>query len=99
TSFHFAGGIPAGNGAVMRATPLGIAYAGRDATLRDFTLADSALTHFDPLAGKGALLHTQGVPWLPTGGPQRMYGELKNPEWLDDRIEDIVYPATSGVGG
>jgi ADP-ribosyl-[dinitrogen reductase] hydrolase len=99
SSFHFGGGITSGNGAVMRATPIGIAYAGRDATLRDLTLADSALTHFDPLAGKVALLHNQVVSWLLTGGSQRMYDELKNPEWLDDRIEDIVYPATSGVGG
>ena len=97
STFALDGGDTSGNGAVMRATPLGVAFAGRDGELRDATLADAALTHFDPLAGKVALLHNQAVSWLVTAGPARLYDELKNPEWLDDRIEDIVYPATSGV--
>jgi ADP-ribosyl-[dinitrogen reductase] hydrolase len=99
SSFHFGGGVTSGNGAVMRATPLAIAFAGHDGALRDATLADAALTHFDPLAGKVALLHNQAISWLLVGGPQRLYDELKNPEWLDDRIEDVVYPATAGVRG
>src|SRR3954462_590754 len=88
-----------GNGALIRTTPLGLAYAGRDEALRDVTLADAALTHFDPLAGKVALLHNQAIAWLLTGGPQMLFDELKNPEWLDDRIEDGGIPATSGVRG
>src|SRR3954471_10929042 len=50
STFHLGGGDTSGNGAVMRTTPIGIAYAGRDDQLRDLTLADAALTHFDPLA-------------------------------------------------
>jgi ADP-ribosylglycohydrolase len=88
-----------GNGALIRTTPIGIAYAGRDEALRDATLADAALTHFDPLAGKVALLHNQALAWLLVGGPAMLFDELKNPEWLDDRIEDVVIPATSGVRG
>jgi ADP-ribosyl-[dinitrogen reductase] hydrolase len=88
-----------GNGALIRTTPIGLAYASRESALRDATLADAALTHFDPLAGKVALLHNQAVSWLLTGGPQRLFDELKNPEWLDDRIEDVVIPATAGVLG
>jgi ADP-ribosyl-[dinitrogen reductase] hydrolase len=99
SSFHLGGGDTSGNGAVMRTTPLGIAFAGNEGRLRDATLADAALTHFDPLAGKVALLHNQAVGWLVTAGPQRLFEELKNPEHLDDRIEDVVIPATNGVRG
>jgi ADP-ribosyl-[dinitrogen reductase] hydrolase len=99
SSFHLGGGDTSGNEAVVRATPLAVAFAGREEALRDATLADAALTHFDPLAGKVALLHNQAIAWLLTGGPALMVAELKNPEWLDDRIEDVVIPATSGVRG
>jgi ADP-ribosyl-[dinitrogen reductase] hydrolase len=96
---HFGGAVTSGNGALMRTTPIGIAFAGHDAELRDATLADAALTHFDPLAGKVCLLHNQVVSWLLTSGPQRVFDELKDASWLDDRIEDVVVPATSGVLG
>jgi ADP-ribosyl-[dinitrogen reductase] hydrolase len=99
SSFHLGGGDTSGNGAVMRTTPIGIAFANVEAELRDATLADAALTHFDPLAGKVALVHNQAVGWLLTGGSQRLVAELKDPSWLDDRIEDVVIPATSGVRG
>ena len=99
SSFHFGGGVTSGNEALTRATPLAVALAGRDGQLRDATLADASLTHFDPLAGKVALLHNQVVSWLATDGPQRLYDELRNPEWLDDRIEDVVIPASHGVRG
>lgn len=101
SAFHFSGAVTtsSGNGAVMRTTPIGVAFAGRDDALRDATVADSALTHFDPLAGKVALLHNQVLSWVLTGGPQVVFDQLKNPEWLDDRIEDVVIPATAGVMG
>jgi ADP-ribosyl-[dinitrogen reductase] hydrolase len=99
SSFALGGGDTSGNEAVVRATPLALAFAGREGALRDATIADAALTHFDPLAGKVALLHNQTVAWLLTGGPELMVAELKNPEWLDDRIEDVVIPASSGVRG
>jgi ADP-ribosyl-[dinitrogen reductase] hydrolase len=83
----------------MRTTPIGIAFAGREDALRDATLADAALTHFDPLAGKVALLHNQVLSWVLTAGPQLVFDQLKDPEWLDDRIEDVVIPATAGVLG
>jgi ADP-ribosyl-[dinitrogen reductase] hydrolase len=96
---HLGGEMTSGNGAVMRTTPIGIAFAGRENALRDATIADSALTHFDPLAGKVALLHNQVLSWVLTGGPQFAFNQLKDPEWLDDRIEDVVIPATAGVLG
>ena len=79
------------------ATPIGIAFAGRDEALRDATIADVALADADPLDGKIALLHNQVVAWSLTGGPDLVFHHLKDPEWLDDRIEDVVIPATSGV--
>jgi ADP-ribosyl-[dinitrogen reductase] hydrolase len=99
SSVHFDAGASFGNGPVMRATPIGIAFAGHDEALRDATLADAALTHFDPLPGKVALLHNQVLSWVFTGGPALVYKNLKDPEWLDDRIEDVVIPASSGVLG
>jgi ADP-ribosyl-[dinitrogen reductase] hydrolase len=99
SSVHFDGAATSGNGALARATPIGIAFAGREDALRDATVADAALTHFDPLAGKVALLHNQVLSWVLTTGPQLVFDQLKNPEWLDDRIEDVVIPATAGVLG
>src|SRR4051794_14733923 len=99
SAVHFDGAATSGNGAVARTTPIGIAFAGREDALRDATLADAALTHFDPLAGKVALLHNQVLSWVLTAGPQLVFEQLKNPEWLDDRIEDVEIPATAGVLG
>jgi hypothetical protein len=81
------------------ATPIGIAFAGQDEALRDATIADAALSDFDPLDGKIALLHNQVVAWCLTGGPELVFHQLKDPEWLDDRIEDVVIPASAGVLG
>jgi ADP-ribosylglycohydrolase len=83
--------------AVRRTTPIGIAFAGRDEALRDATLADAALTDSEPLAGKVALLHNQVVAWAVTGGERLAREQLVEPEWLDDRIEDVGIPATAGV--
>jgi ADP-ribosyl-[dinitrogen reductase] hydrolase len=99
SALHFEGGVSSGNGAVMRTTPIGIAFAGHEDALRDATVVDAALTHFDPLAGKVALLHNQVLSWVLTAGPQLAFDQLKNPEWLDDRIEDVVIPATAGALG
>src|SRR2546423_11014759 len=79
SGFHLGGGVTSDDGALTRTTPLGIAFAGADEALRDATLADAALTHFDPLAGKAALLHNQVVSWVLTGGPQLGYDTLKDP--------------------
>jgi ADP-ribosyl-[dinitrogen reductase] hydrolase len=99
SALHFGGGVSSGNGALMRTTPIGVAFAGRDDAVRDATVADASLTHFDPLAGKVALLHNQVLSWVLTGGTKLAFDQLKNPEWLDDRIEDVVIPATAGVMG
>src|SRR3954447_983411 len=79
SSFHLGGGDTSGNGAVMRATPIGVAYANDEAQLRDATLSDAALTHFDPLAGKVALLHNQAIGWLLEGGSPRLGAAPEGP--------------------
>lgn len=40
--------MPAGNGSLMRASPLAVFFAGDPGALRDAALADSAITHADP---------------------------------------------------
>lgn len=90
-------GLSAGNGAIMRTTPIAIAFAGNDRGLRDATLEDAALTHYDPLAGKAALLHNQVISWALTRGPDAPLTELRETSWLDERIEDAAVPATGGV--
>lgn len=90
-------GLTAGNGALMRTTPIGIAFAGNDTGLRDATLEDAALTHYDPLAGKAALLHNQVISWALTRGPDAAAGELRETDWLDERIEDVAIPAVAGL--
>src|SRR6201999_3616108 len=47
--------------ALTRTTPIAIAFARHPEGLRDATLADAALTDFDPLSGKAALLHNQSL--------------------------------------
>lgn len=90
------GGLSAGNGALMRTTPIGIAFAGNDGGLRDATVEDAALTHYDPLAGKAALLHNQVVSWALTRGPDSVAEEFRETGWLDERIENVVVPAAAG---
>jgi len=91
------GGLSAGNGALMRTTPIAIAFAGNDRGLRDATLEDAAITHYDPLAGKAALLHNQVISWVLTRGPSTPLEELRDASWLDERIEDVVVPASAGL--
>ncbi len=91
------GGLSAGNGALMRTTPIAIAFTGNDRGLRDATLEDAALTHYDPLAGKAALLHNQVISWVLTRGPGAPLEELRDASWLDERIEDVVVPASAGL--
>lgn len=91
------GGMSAGNGALMRTTPIAIAFAGNNNGLREATLDDAAVTHYDPLAGKAALLHNQVVSWCLTRGPAAPGEELRDPTWLDERLEDVAIPAFGGL--
>lgn len=66
---HVALGRSAGNGALMRSTPIALValrWGGLDdasvvARVVDWTLSQAALTHHDPAAGWGALIHVELV--------------------------------------
>jgi ADP-ribosyl-[dinitrogen reductase] hydrolase len=99
TSTHHAaiGGAAAGNSALTRATPVAIAFAKHPEGLRDATLADAALTEYDPLPGKAALLANQSVALLIGPGPRALSNSLQDPLPFDDRLQDVVLPAIGGV--
>jgi len=64
-----------GNGAAMRAAPIGLFYANSPEALRDATFRASSITHDHPLAKEGALLITYAVAGI--------VGGKKNTEILD----------------
>lgn len=84
------------NGALMRTTPIALAFAGNEEGIRDATLADAALTHYDPIAGKAALFHNQIVSLEVTHGHAAVQSFLAEPGHVDDRIEEATVPAISG---
>jgi ADP-ribosyl-[dinitrogen reductase] hydrolase len=86
-----------GKTALIRSLPIAIGFAGHDEGLRDATIADAALTDFDPLTGKAALLLNQSVALLVAGGPRALSDSLQDPLEIDDRLQDVVLPAIGGV--
>jgi ADP-ribosyl-[dinitrogen reductase] hydrolase len=86
-----------GASAVTRTVPIGIAFAGHPEGMRDATIADAALTDYDPLAGKAALVLNQAIGLLVTGGPTAFSASLTDPLQMDDRLQDVVLPAVGGV--
>ena len=83
--------------ALRRSTPIGVTFASHPEGLREATLADAALTDFDPLSGKAALLHNQSVALLVARGPNAFSASLTDPLPFDDRLQDAVLPAIGGV--
>jgi ADP-ribosylglycohydrolase len=91
-----AGKLPT-NGALMRTTPIALAFAGNEEGIRDATLADAALTHYDPIAGKAAVFHNQLLSVEVTQGHAAATASVSEPALtLDERIEEALVPATSG---
>ena len=87
----------AGNCVLARTVPIAVAFAGHAEGLLDATTADAALTDFDPLTGKAALLLNQSIGLLVTGGPRAFHDSLQDPLTIDDRLQDVVLPAVGGV--
>ena len=50
-AFEILGGPTAGNGSLIRCTPVGLLYSGDAAVRHEISLRESTLTHFDRLAG------------------------------------------------
>jgi ADP-ribosyl-[dinitrogen reductase] hydrolase len=86
-----------GTSALTRTLPIAIGFAGHEEGLRDATIADAALTDWDPLAGKAALLLNHSVNLLVTGGPRAFSNSLQDPLQIDDRLQDVVLPAIGEV--
>jgi ADP-ribosyl-[dinitrogen reductase] hydrolase len=86
-----------GTTALTRTLPIAIAFAHHPEGMRDATVADAALTDYDPLAGKAALLLNQSVGLLVTRGPRAFSASLEDPLQIDDRLQDVVLPAIGGV--
>lgn len=65
------GGKSAGNGSLMRTVPVALAYAGREKREQMHSIArrQSALTHFDPLAGECCVFYCDLVQELLQGKP------------------------------
>jgi len=51
------GGRSGGNGSLMRTIPVALAYCGDRERMLDIALRQSALTHYDPLAGRCVMLY------------------------------------------
>lgn len=86
-----------GTTALTRTVPIAIAFAKQPDGLRDATVADVALTDYDPLTGKAALLLNQSIRLLVTGGHRALSDSLQDPLQIDDRLQDVVLPAVGGV--
>ena len=86
-----------GTGALARTVPIGVAFALDHDALRDATTADAALTDFDPLTGKAALLVNESIATLVTGGERALSAALQDVLAFDDRLQDVVLPAVGGV--
>ena len=94
---HAEGNFSATAGALLRTTPIALAFAGNDAGIRDATLADAALTHYDPIVGKAAVFHNHLVSIEVTSGHDVAFAEMAEPELhIDDRLDDALVPAVSG---
>ena len=83
--------------ALARTVPIAIAFARHPERMRDATTADAALTDWEPLTGKAALLLNQSIGLLVTGGPRALSESLQDPLQIDDRLQDVVLPAVGGV--
>jgi ADP-ribosyl-[dinitrogen reductase] hydrolase len=84
-------------GALLRSTPIAMAFAGNESSIRDATLADAALTHYDPIVGKAAVFHNHLISVEVTAGHDTAFAEMAQPELhIDDRIDDALVPAVSG---
>lgn len=86
-----------GTGALTRTVPIAVAFARDPDGLRDATTADAALTDFDPLTGKAALLLNESIAALVTGGQAALSALLNDPLDIDDRLQDVVLPAVGGI--
>ncbi len=101
------GGLSAGNGGLMRAAPVALRHTADPATIADVARRQSAVTHFDPIAGHTAAAFCLGLDALLAGGEPRDaharavdYARAEAPE-LSERLARAAEhdPDPDGYGG
>ena len=101
------GGLSAGNGGLMRAAPVALRHAADPAAIADVARRQTAVTHFDPLAGHAAAAFCLGLDaLLADGGPRDAharaveYARAASPE-LSERLAHAAEhePDPDGYGG
>ena len=101
------GGLSAGNGGLMRAAPVALRHAADPAAIADVARRQTAVTHFDPLAGHAAAAFCLGLhALLADGGPRGAharaveYARAASPE-LSERLAHAAEhePDPDGYGG
>ena len=101
------GGLSAGNGGLMRAAPVALRHAADPAAIADVACRQTAVTHFDPLAGHAAAAFCLGLDaLLADGGPRDAHARAvecaraASPE-LSERLAHAAEhePNPNGYGG
>ena len=101
------GGLSAGNGGLMRAAPVALRHAADPAAIADVARRQTAVTHFDPLAGHAAAAFCLGLDaLLADDGPRDAharaveYARAASPE-LSERLAHAAEhePNPDGYGG
>ncbi len=90
-AWWLAGTPSAGNGAAMRAAPVGL-FFDSPAEIRRAAFLQSILTHRDRSAAAGAIVNALLVGWLARGGPAEPEEAL---EWLAQSIDGFEKPLRS----
>ncbi|MCI0341597.1 MAG: ADP-ribosylglycohydrolase family protein [Planctomycetales bacterium] len=91
------GGRSAGNGAAMRAAPLGLRFRGRPAECVRAALADARITHWDPRAGAAAGLVALLVADMANGGRDLDAALGRSVEALDAAGASASVPDLAGL--
>jgi ADP-ribosyl-[dinitrogen reductase] hydrolase len=89
-------GSNAGNGSVMRAAPLAVAFASREAELVDASVASSKITHADPRCTAGCAVLNLTLAGLASGRSEplsRALDRVEPPGALEDALRPVATAA------
>ncbi|TQS43866.1 ADP-ribosylglycohydrolase family protein [Cryptosporangium phraense] len=86
---HRESGRTAGNGSLMRTSPVALAFLGQADAMAEAARAVSALTHHDPVAGEACVLWCLAISHaVLTGSVDLSVGLSRVPESWEDRIRE-----------
>jgi ADP-ribosyl-[dinitrogen reductase] hydrolase len=89
-------GSNAGNGSVMRAAPLAVAFASRESELVDASVASSKITHADPRCTAGCAVLNLTLAGLASGRSEplsRALDRVEPPGALEDALRPVATAA------